>query len=105
MTDNRYDGWTNYATWRVNLEIFDGIDPREMGWHKLDQWNLSDALREYAKDIIEMDIREGLALDYARAFLEDVNWREIGETMIEAHDDERGVLETAAWYDTSAELL
>ena len=88
MTDNRYNGWTNYATWRVSLEIFDGLDPSEMDWHKLDKWDLSDALREYAKDIIEMDIREGLALDYARAFLENVNWREIGETMIEAYADE-----------------
>ena len=23
-TDNTYNGWTNYATWRVNLELFDG---------------------------------------------------------------------------------
>ena len=23
-TDNTYNGWSNYATWRVNLEIFDG---------------------------------------------------------------------------------
>jgi len=23
MTDS-YNGWTNYATWRVNLEMFDG---------------------------------------------------------------------------------
>ena len=22
----KYNGWTNYATWRVNLEIFDGMD-------------------------------------------------------------------------------
>jgi hypothetical protein len=26
---SKYNGWTNYATWRVNLEIFDGIDPSE----------------------------------------------------------------------------
>ena len=24
MKDERYNGWTNYATWRVNLEIIDG---------------------------------------------------------------------------------
>ena len=24
MTDKTYNGWTNYATWRVNLEWFDG---------------------------------------------------------------------------------
>ena len=26
MNDTKYNGWTNYATWRVNLEIFDGMD-------------------------------------------------------------------------------
>ena len=28
MNDNyeKYNGWTNYATWRVNLEFFDGDD-------------------------------------------------------------------------------
>ena len=24
--ENTYNGWTNYATWRVNLECFDGWD-------------------------------------------------------------------------------
>ena len=23
---SKYNGWTNYETWRVNLEIFDGFD-------------------------------------------------------------------------------
>ena len=26
MSDKKYNGWTNYATWRVNLEIIDGHD-------------------------------------------------------------------------------
>jgi hypothetical protein len=25
--DTKYNGWTNYATWRVNLEMVDGYDP------------------------------------------------------------------------------
>jgi len=29
-TDKNYNGWTNYATWRVNLEMFDGMSPREL---------------------------------------------------------------------------
>lgn len=29
MTDDTYNGWTNYATWRVNLEMFDGMSPRD----------------------------------------------------------------------------
>ena len=26
MGYERHNGWTNYATWRVNLEIIDGYD-------------------------------------------------------------------------------
>ena len=29
MSDKKHNGWTNYATWRVNLEIIDGYD-----WHE-----------------------------------------------------------------------
>ena len=25
MKKETYNGWTNYATWRINLEIFDGL--------------------------------------------------------------------------------
>lgn len=86
--DNRYNGWTNYATWRVTLEVFDGVDMRDMYWHDLDKHDLSQALKEYANDLIEMDTKEGLALDYARAFLDDVNWYEIAEHLIETYADE-----------------
>jgi len=81
-----YNGWTNYATWRVNLEIFDGIDPSDMGWQRLDTYDLSQALKEYAHEILELDAKEGLALDYARAFISDVNWYFIAESMREAYE-------------------
>ena len=25
-----YNGWTNYATWRVNLEVLDGVELRDL---------------------------------------------------------------------------
>jgi hypothetical protein len=91
MTNDKYNGWTNYATWRVNLEIFDGLDPREMGWHK-NTYDLLPILRDYVRDVLEMDAKQGLALDYALAFIEDVNWQEIAQSMIEAYaDDEEEV--------------
>ena len=86
MTD--YNGWTNYATWRVNLEIFDGMDPHDMGWHKLDKFDLADCIKEYANEILEMDVKEGLALDYARAFISNVNWQEIARHIIETYAEE-----------------
>lgn len=86
-TENRYNGWTNYETWRVNLEIFDGMDAREhfsIDAEDGDAYRLSKALEEYANDAIdECGSREGLAVDYARAFLSHVNWYEIAEHMLE----------------------
>jgi hypothetical protein len=82
-----YNGWTNYATWRVNLEIFDGIDPTEMHWHKLDRFDLADALQEYAAEVVTMGA-SGLALDYAIAFMADVNFREIADAMRDAYADD-----------------
>ena len=87
MSDN-YNDWRNYATWRVNLEVFDGLDPREMGWHKFDKYELGEALKDYANEVLECNAREGLALDYARAFISDVDWFEIAAHMIDAYADE-----------------
>ena len=83
-----YNGWTNYATWRVNLEIFDGIDLRDMDWHKLDKYDLAQALKDYALDLVEGGANT-LARDYARAFMADVNWHEIANNMVEGYEDDR----------------
>ena len=82
-----YNGWTNYATWRVNLEIFDGIDPYEYDWHKVTKFDLADLLKDYAVELIDQT-GKGIALEYAIAFLADVNWQEIAKHMIEAYTDE-----------------
>lgn len=87
MTDTTYNGWRNYATWRVNLEVFDGMDPREMGWQRLDKYELGEALKDYANEVLECNAGEGLALDYARAFISDVDWFEIARHMIDAYAD------------------
>jgi hypothetical protein len=92
MTDTKYNGWTNYETWRVNLEIFDGFDPFDnfaddqatmMDW-------LADSLKEYAETLIyEAGGGDGnIAVDYALAFLQNVNWREIAEHMFLDYADE-----------------
>lgn len=76
----KYNGWTNYATWRVNLEIFDGVP-------FIDDFEGDTlALAEFLKELAEEHLREnanGLALDYALAFIDDVNWLEIAESMEE----------------------
>lgn len=89
MQNTKYNGWTNYATWRVNLEIFDGFDPREHFTlaDSDDSWqeNLAENLRSYADDFIiynHENASNSLMADYARAFLSEVNWHEIAEHLI-----------------------
>jgi hypothetical protein len=80
MTATTYNGWTNYETWRVNLEIFDGYDPDGRLVCPLE-------LQDYAEEIIEGQAEaHSLALDYAMAFLSAVNWCEIARHINETHN-------------------
>ena len=83
----QYNGWTNYATWRVNLEIFDGTTLRDLSLHRRDLWEVKSALKEYAQDVIEHDCKNDLTLSYARAFLDDVDWHEIAQHLMEDAED------------------
>jgi hypothetical protein len=94
MNDKTYNGWTNYATWRVNLEIFDGWDSNQLDSLTMgDTYQLHKQLKDYAEEIIfegcSYDERRpsNLMADYARAFLDDVNWHEIAEHMIEDNEE------------------
>jgi len=90
MSDKTYNGWTNYETWRVNLEVFDGIDPNDYfndANGELDQSQLADNLKEWADELIVGDA-QGLMADYARAFLQNVNYREIAAHMIEDYAEQ-----------------
>jgi hypothetical protein len=92
MSDTTYNGWSNYATWRINLEIFDGFDPSDYysSFDPTDVHELADSLQQYAEEVIfecRYDERRpsNLMEDYARAFLQEVNWYEIADHMIQDH--------------------
>ena len=88
--EKTYNGWANYETWRVNLEIFDGMDPRVFGFEGLDEYDLSQCLKEYAEELIcpMKSAENSLAESYALAFMSTVNWREIAKHMIETYAEE-----------------
>ena len=73
MTNETYNGWTNYATWRVNLELFDGFE--------IDEEVNGDYFEELAESFIfeTSTVDSRLMEDYARAFISNVNWNEIAE--------------------------
>ena len=77
MKDTKYNGWTNYATWRINLEILGDIEFEE----KVD----ADYLEEIVEDVVFNNTveKDCLAADYARAFIDEVNFYEIAKEINE----------------------
>ena len=79
MNNKNYNGWTNYATWRVNLEILSDIEFEEQ------------VSADYLKEIVEEAIfvnfdtcdTPRLIEDYARAFVSEVNFYEIAHSINE----------------------
>jgi len=84
MGNTTYNGWTNYATWRVNLEIFDEIDTDYI----IDYFGRdvdAEALENYVDDMVFGDFNTNtfsLLEGYANAFLSEVNYWEIRQHLI-----------------------
>lgn len=76
---NEYNGWTNYETWLVNLEMVLTDDS-----HAFESRNLDDLiveLKDYAETAIESDNK--LATYFSHVILSKVDWREIAEFVLE----------------------
>lgn len=81
--DGKYNGWANYATWRVNLEIVEDyanglLHDEYEGQRFEDVGELATHLKEHVEEIVGAPL-PSLAVDYATAFLSDVDWYEIAE--------------------------
>ena len=78
MLNETHNGWTNYATWRVNAEMFDFSNG---------PWRYplaEDITPEQCKEMVEDFIynnADSLVQGWAMAFLSEVNWHEIAERL------------------------
>jgi hypothetical protein len=82
MSTTDYNGWTNYATWRVNLEIFSNVVWSDhVTAEELQEW-----LDEYLFSNCAKDGANSVLVDYAKAFLSDVNYYEIARYINEEID-------------------
>ena len=75
----KHNGWTNYATWRINLEIIDGIE--------IETKTCAATIQEIVEDVVfsQYEFGSGYSLmyDYAKAFVSEVNFYEIAENINE----------------------
>jgi hypothetical protein len=74
-----YNGWTNYATWRVALEFFDGFEPRDVfeNWDNWERCHQANRLEEMVENHIEESRTDDMLSGWLAAFLSDVNFVEI----------------------------
>ena len=79
---SEYNGWSNYATWRINLEILGDIEFEDVV--------SADDLKEIVEDCVFNNTveKDCLAADYARAFISQVNFYEIAEHINEEFDEQ-----------------
>lgn len=78
MEENTYNGWTNYSTWRINLEY--GFNDGDFAGYT------ADMLRDTVEEHLEMDCDNPTTLSYAMAFIDDVNWHEIARDLNEEEE-------------------
>jgi len=76
----RHNGYANYSTWRVKVDVFNDFDLDDWCLDMLDSVELAGWMRDHVREIIEEAAQPGLARDYALAFLSDVNWQELAQT-------------------------
>lgn len=89
---SKYNGWANYETWRINLEVLDGMTVEDFGI-RIDRedgengyaqtGDLAGALSDYVDEVVTADVPQGLALDLALSFINKVDFSEIAEHMID----------------------
>ena len=73
METTKYNGWTNYATWRINLEIIEDIE--------FETQQTAEDIKEIVESVVldQLPNECWLAYGYAEAFIDQVNFDEIAE--------------------------
>ena len=86
MNDQTYNGWTNYATWRVNLEMIDSdywIEVINEHYQLPELHEFEVVIREfYFKQVDQTVVADSLASSLAYEFLDQVDWRDIARHIL-----------------------
>ena len=105
MSDTKYNGWTNYETWRVNLEMVQEEDyhdyldnvtedhPLRVGFTrkvgKADReamaYGLKEEIKERVEEYVESNMVDDTLTGWVNAFMSEVNWYEIAWGIADAY--------------------
>lgn len=84
MAGEKYNGWTNYETWNVNLWLGDDSELEELVENAGNVWDGADAIKNHVDGLLEDSYGElatgaSMFTDLMRHALDSVNWRELAE--------------------------
>ena len=88
LLGEKYNGWTNYWTWKYNLEILDAqfwAEQIEQGYYS-NVYDLSKELKESADEVLEGAGLPDWAENWILSAFSDVNWYELAESLAEGTD-------------------
>lgn len=95
MEDTKYNGWTNYETWRVALEMCD-FEMEELTQiienEASDVIDLMNYLKQHVGDILEGEANgdfNSFSYNYASAFTSRVNFHEIATHLFDSYYEDR----------------
>ena len=86
--DNTYNGWTNFQTWKINLEVLDDYTSYIIDSERIKEtleketYIFSEELEDYVLDIIRFEECEKeyqLISNYSYLFIKEVNFYEIAK--------------------------
>ena len=89
LAGEKYNGWTNYWTWKLNLELLDPdfwIERIEEGNYN-NLYELAEAIQSFY-DELAYDVEPLWAQNFVDAAFSEVNWREIAMNVAEGTDFE-----------------
>ena len=92
MDTQKYNGWTNYATWMVNLH-FENLDfTDEVDSGVFDDMNAHDVrchvaslIQQYVEDYLDavVDVTNSFVQDCINATINDVDWHDIANHYVD----------------------
>jgi hypothetical protein len=91
LAGEKYNGWTNYWTWKWALEMLDENFIREMiaEGNYSDIYDLSKYLKEEAEELLSIESPAGWIDGFMTAVLSEINWYEIAENVSEGTELEK----------------
>jgi hypothetical protein len=84
---SNYNGWSNWETWKTNLEILDGMTAEDLC---IEHFEVSEAyeagqmIADYVGEVIEAEYtHHGFIGGIVNDFLNSVNWTELAQGILE----------------------